>query len=282
MAYSIPDCFMIAFAAGLIFAVVYEILRIVRVMFPFQVVTFVCDIVFFAGAVTKLSLSLGNYIRIYTVLGFGAGIFTYITTLGRLLNIVENAVAGAVRSALSAVFRFFGRIFGRLFGAIAHVWAGVFGEINKICLIAEKKLRKPLQKKVKIVYNKENIYFHEIVFTELRSYEATTPRRKHSILKMLAFTAGIMVAVFVVVSIVSTNISISNYEQQYDDLVAQTSAVEDSNDEIRRYLDEDADMDEYIEDMARSKLDFAMPDERVYYVVPDSGRSQKTSEAENN
>lgn len=78
MAYSIPDCFMIAFAAGLIFAVVYEILRIVRVMFPFQVVTFVCDIVFFviaAGAVTKLSLSLGNYIRIYTVLGFGAGDF---------------------------------------------------------------------------------------------------------------------------------------------------------------------------------------------------------------
>ena len=159
MAYSIPDCFMIAFAAGLIFAVVYEILRIIRVMFPFQVVTFVCDIVFFviaAGAVTKLSLSLGNYIRIYTVLGFGAGIFTYITTLGRLLNIVENAVAGAVRSALSAVFRFFGRIFGRLFGAIAHVWAGVFGEINKICLSAEKKLRKPLQNKVKIVYNKES------------------------------------------------------------------------------------------------------------------------------
>lgn len=163
MAYSIPDCFMIAFAAGLIFAVVYEILRIIRVMFPFQVVTFVCDIVFFviaAGAVTKLSLSLGNYIRIYTVLGFGAGIFTYITTLGRLLNIVENAVAGAVRSALSAVFRFFGRIFGRLFGAIAHVWAGVFGEINKICLSAEKKLRKPLQNKVKIVYNKESRKVH--------------------------------------------------------------------------------------------------------------------------
>ena len=152
MAYSIPDCFMIAFAAGLIFAVVYEILRIIRIMFPFQVVTFVCDIVFFviaAGAVTKLSLSLGNYIRIYTVLGLGAGIFTYITT-----------VAGAVRSALSAVFRFFGRIFGRLFGAIAHVWAGVFGEINKICLSAEKKLRKPLQNKVKIVYNKESRKVH--------------------------------------------------------------------------------------------------------------------------
>ena len=116
----------------------------------------------------------------------------------------------------------------------------------------------------------------------LRSDEATTPRKRHSILKMLAFTACVMVAVFVVASIVSTNISISSYEQQYEDIVAQTSAVEDSNDEIRRYLDENADLDEYIEDMARSKLDFVKPDERVYYVVPDSGKAKKTAEAENN
>ena len=110
MAYSIPDCFMIAFAAGLVFALVYEALRIIRVVFPFKVVTFICDIAFFviaAGAVTKLSLSLGNYIRVYTVLGFGAGIFTYIATIGRLLNVLENAAAGAVRAAFSAVFRFF-------------------------------------------------------------------------------------------------------------------------------------------------------------------------------
>ena len=42
----------------------------------------------------------------------------------------------------------------------------------------------------------------------LRSYEATTPRRKHSILKMLAFTAGIMVAVFVVVSVSYTHLTL--------------------------------------------------------------------------
>ena len=123
MAYSIPDCFMIAFAAGLIFAVVYEILRIIRVMFPFQVVTFVCDIVFFviaAGAVTKLSLSLGNYIRIYTVLGFGAGIFTYITTLGRLLNIVENAVAGRF-GRLCRRFSAFSAEFSADFLALLHM-----------------------------------------------------------------------------------------------------------------------------------------------------------------
>ncbi len=150
---------MIAFAAGLVFSVVYEALRLVRVVFPFRVVTFLCDIAFFviaAGAVLKLSVSLGNYVRIYTVLGFGAGVFTYITTLGRLLNVLENAVAGAVRSALSAFSRFLGRFFGKFFGAIAHLWADLFGKINKICLNAEKKLRQPLKNKVKMVYNKES------------------------------------------------------------------------------------------------------------------------------
>lgn len=117
---------------------------------------------------------------------------------------------------------------------------------------------------------------------KLRSDEATTPRKKHRVLRTVVFAACVLGVVFVVSNIISTNISIANYQQQYDELVAQTSAVEDSNDEIRRYLDENADMDEYIEDMARSKLDFAKPDERVYYVVPDSGRAKKTAEADGN
>ena len=116
----------------------------------------------------------------------------------------------------------------------------------------------------------------------LRSGEATTPRKKHRVLRAVVFTACVMGVVYVVSSIITTNISIGNYKQQYDELVAQTSAVEDSNDEIRRYLDENADMDEYIEDMARSKLDFAKPDERVYYVVPDSGKAKSTSDEESN
>lgn len=105
----------------------------------------------------------------------------------------------------------------------------------------------------------------------LKSEEATTPKRHNGFIRLAAFAAGILLAAFVVFSIVSSNIKINEYERQYNELVAQTEAVKDSNDEIRRYLEEDADMDEYIENMARDKLDFARPDERVYYVVPDSG-----------
>lgn len=159
MVYSIPDCFMTAFAAGLVFALVYEALRIVRILLPFRAVTFVCDIVFFllaAAAVTKLSLTLGNYIRGYTVLGFGAGVFTYITTLGRVINRLENAVADAVRAVLSAFFRAIGRALRSGFGFIAHKLSSVFGQIHKISQNALEKLRKPLKNKPQLVYNKRD------------------------------------------------------------------------------------------------------------------------------
>lgn len=80
----------------------------------------------------------------------------------------------------------------------------------------------------------------------------------------------LLIVIYAVISMVSSNIKINEYEKQYEELAAQTAAVEDSNDEISRYLEEGADLDNYIEDMARDKLDYAKSDERVYYVVPDS------------
>ncbi len=104
-----------------------------------------------------------------------------------------------------------------------------------------------------------------------RSKGAAAPKKRSGIITIAAFSAGVLLAGYVVFSIVSSNIKINEYEQQYNELVAQTEAVKDSNAEISGYLEEGADMDKYIEDMARDKLDFAHPNERVYYVVPDSG-----------
>lgn len=159
MAYSVPDCFMAAFAAGLMFGLVYEVLRIVRLLIPLKTVTFVCDILFFllaAAAVTKLSLTLGNYIRGYTVLGFGTGIFCYITTIGRLLNILENTVMNSIRAVVSAFFRFISQLFKKLFGSIIHKASSFFGKIHKNISHRLETLRNPLQSKRKIVYNKES------------------------------------------------------------------------------------------------------------------------------
>ena len=156
MAYSIPDCFMTAFAVGLMFSLIYEALRILRILLPFKAVTFLCDILFFllaALAVTRLSLALGNYIRGYTVLGFGAGVFTYITTLGRLINRLENAVADAVRSVLASIFKGIGKILASWFGFIAHKMSALFGRIHKIFGNTLEKLHKHLKNKPQLVYN---------------------------------------------------------------------------------------------------------------------------------
>ena len=155
---TVPECFMAAFAAGLLFSVVYEVLRIIRVIFPFRWLTFICDILFFllaAQVVTKLSLSLGDHIRWATVFGFGAGIFAYINTIGRLLNILENAVANAVRTALGAFFRKIGHAASVLFGVIAHTVSRIFGKITKIYSDHVKKRHRHLKKQHGIVYNKE-------------------------------------------------------------------------------------------------------------------------------
>ena len=159
MSFTVPECFMAAFAAGLVFSLVYEVLRIIRLVLPLKAVTFVCDILFFvlaALAVTRLSLALGNYIRWSTVLGFGAGIFTYINTLGRLLNLAENAISHAVRMALSGIFRAVRKAGAKFFGAIAHTASGVFGEISKICTPIVKKLPGHLKKSAQMVYNKKS------------------------------------------------------------------------------------------------------------------------------
>ncbi len=112
---------------------------------------------------------------------------------------------------------------------------------------------------------------NQVMSLKLRSDEAQTPKKRSGIVRIAAFAACILMAGYVVFSVVSTNITINEYEQKYNELVEQTDAVKDQNDELRRYLDDDADLDEYIENMARSKLDFARPDERVYYIVPDAG-----------
>ena len=159
MNYSITDCFMTAYFTGLAFALLYEVLRLLRLLVPVRAVTFVCDILFFLAAaevVTLLSLTLGNYIRGFTVLGFGAGVFTYLTTVGRILNRLENAVVGAMRVALSALFGGIAKVFRRCFGAIAHRLSGLFGRIHNFSVNTRKKLCKPLKKRVKMVYNKES------------------------------------------------------------------------------------------------------------------------------
>lgn len=106
---------------------------------------------------------------------------------------------------------------------------------------------------------------------KLRSGEIRENTSKNGFVKICAYAAGTIIIGFIVFSIINTNMKINESKTRYEELVAQTNAVLEDNASIERYLGEDADMDEYIEEIARDKLDFAAPDERVYYIVPSSG-----------
>lgn len=157
---SIPDCFMIAFFVGLVFGLVYEVLRIIRLILRFRAAVFVCDIVFFvlaAFAVVKLSTVLGNFVRMYTIFGFGAGVFTYIVTIGRLLNLIESAASVAWRLTIGRLLKKIGGFMRKTFvGIVQKVKLG-FVRVSKYFSEQPEKHARHLKLTGKKVYNEKRL-----------------------------------------------------------------------------------------------------------------------------
>lgn len=151
---------MISFAVGFVFGLVYEALRIVRLILRVKPAIFICDVLFFvlaAGAILKLSDSLGNYVRIYTVLGFGAGVFAYIVTVGRILNLAESAASVVWRKTIGRLLRFIGKKVKKAFGTIAQKISSIFGGITKYLDNQKENRSKHLQLNHKPLYNKKRL-----------------------------------------------------------------------------------------------------------------------------
>lgn len=91
---------------------------------------------------------------------------------------------------------------------------------------------------------------------------------KHGFVRLLAGAAILVTAVYVVVSIISNKISIRNNMEKYNELVAQTNDINEDNERISGYLENESNLDEYIENIARERLDYANADEKIYYIIP--------------
>lgn len=157
---SIPDCFIISMFVGLCSGLIYEVLRIIRLLFPFKICVFLCDAAFFiisSKIIMMLSEEMGNYVRLYTVLGFGAGVFTYIVTFGRLLNRAENAVSNAWRKALSKVFNALSKLLSSVFGTISHKIKWIFSQIAEYRNEKKKMPFYDLKSDNEIVYNNKRL-----------------------------------------------------------------------------------------------------------------------------
>lgn len=156
MVHSIPECFMLGLLLGAAFGPVYEALRLLRLILRFDAAVIACDIAFFvlaAEGVFRLSLSLGNYVRVYTILGFAAGVFAYIVTIGRLFNAIEGAAAALWRKTIGKAARKAAGALRRGIGAFAQFMRKGFGKVADFSRYVEENTRKHLQSNSKKMYN---------------------------------------------------------------------------------------------------------------------------------
>lgn len=91
---------------------------------------------------------------------------------------------------------------------------------------------------------------------------------KHRLIRVLAATAVIVTVIFVGYRIITDNIQIKNNNRRLEELTAQTNAVKAENEQITGYLENNKNLETYIEKIARDRLDYANPDERIYYFIP--------------
>lgn len=103
---------------------------------------------------------------------------------------------------------------------------------------------------------------------KLRSNEARENKKRHGFIYFLAMAAILVFAGFAVLSVVRDQIAIRENTEKLNKLIAETKAIEENNEQIAAYLEDEDKLNEYIENMARDKLDYANADERIYYVVP--------------
>lgn len=106
---------------------------------------------------------------------------------------------------------------------------------------------------------------------KLRSDEVREKRSRSVLVTFAATLAAIVISIFSVYKFVTSSMQMKELNEQYYQLVSDTEQVQESNAEISRYLEDSADLDGYIEKMAREKLDYAMPDEKILYIVPYAG-----------
>ena len=112
-----------------------------------------------------------------------------------------------------------------------------------------------------------------------KSQEAhETKNGRRGLVYFLASVAIILFAVFAVLAVVKDQIEIRENMQRFDELTSQTIEINERNEQIKAYLENEDKLNEYIENMARDKLDYANPNERIYYIIPSGeGNSEQVT-----
>lgn len=98
--------------------------------------------------------------------------------------------------------------------------------------------------------------------------EGLKPKSKKFNKVMLILAPLLVVALVVCVyNFISIQVEIAEKNEELSNLTSQVEEVENENKLLGRYSLEEYKI-EYIETIARDKLGYAKPEERIYYIVP--------------
>lgn len=94
-------------------------------------------------------------------------------------------------------------------------------------------------------------------------------RKKHFLSGLMLRAAAVCVGVYLIVGIVVNQVSISSKQQALDSVQQQLETQQAENEELERVLTSGSE-EEIVERVARDRLGYARPDERVFVDVSGS------------
>jgi cell division protein FtsB len=80
----------------------------------------------------------------------------------------------------------------------------------------------------------------------------------------------LLIAGYAVFLLISTQLEIQEKRNELEVLTARLTEVRAANEQLERYLSSEEYLAEYMETIARGKLSYAHPRERIYYIMPSS------------
>ncbi|MDR2558466.1 MAG: septum formation initiator family protein [Oscillospiraceae bacterium] len=80
----------------------------------------------------------------------------------------------------------------------------------------------------------------------------------------------LLIVGYAVFLLISTQVEIQEKRGEYEALSARLTEVRAANEQLERYLRSEEYLAEYMEMIARGKLSYAHPRERIYYILPSS------------
>lgn len=79
-----------------------------------------------------------------------------------------------------------------------------------------------------------------------------------------------VIAGYAVFLLISAQVEIQEKRNEYEAVSTRLAEVRAANEELERYLSNDEYLVEYMERIARGKLSYAHPRERIYFIMPSS------------